>query len=127
SLFIRTLFTTFPDAKVIWTHREPYSTLASSMSMRSTSQAIFNKQPDTTYMRERFPLQLAMHLSRPLEVSRERPNDVFHVYYNDLMLEPLAQMKKIYAWLGDAWTDSAETAMRRWLADNPQGRFGQHH
>ena len=36
SLFIRTLFATFPDAKVIWTHRDPYATFASSM-MTGTS------------------------------------------------------------------------------------------
>ena len=126
SLFIRTLFATFPDAKVIWTHRDPYSAWASSMSMRSHSQAIFNKQPDAAYMRERFPLQLALHLSRPLEVSRERPDDIYHLYYDELTADPLAQMKKVYAWLGDAWTDASEAGMKRWIADNPQGRFGQH-
>ncbi|MET0391124.1 MAG: sulfotransferase [Polyangiales bacterium] len=126
SLFIRTLFATFPDAKVIWTHRDPYASLASSMSMRSNSQGLFNKQPDVRYMRERFPLQLAMHLSRPLEVSRERPQDIYHLYYNDLVQDPLAQMKKLYHWLGDSLTETAEAGMQAWLAANPQGRFGQH-
>ncbi len=35
-------------------------------------------------------------------------------------------MKKVYAWLGDDWTDAAESGMRRWLEDNPQNRFGRH-
>jgi hypothetical protein len=126
SLFIRTLFATFPDAKVIWTHRDPYATLASSISMRANSQAIFNKDADIRYMRERFPLQLALHLARPLEMSRERPNDFYDLYYDDLVADPLAQLKKIYTWLGDAWTDATELGMKRWLADNPQGRFGKH-
>jgi hypothetical protein len=126
SLFIRTLFQTFPDAKVIWTHRDPYVALASSMSMRSNSQAIFNKQADRAYIRERFSLQLALHLSRPLELSRERPNDIYHAYYDDLVSDPLAQMRKIYSWLGDAWSPAAESGMRAWLEKNPQGRFGRH-
>jgi len=126
SVFIRTLFATFPDAKVIWAHRDPYATLASSMSMRGNSQALFNKEVDSTYMRERFPLQLALHLTRPLEMSRERPNDIYDLYYDDLVADPLAQMKRIYAWLGDAWTDATETGMKAWLNANPQGRFGQH-
>ena len=126
SVFIRTLFATFPDAKVIWAHRDPYATLASSMSMRGNSQALFNKDVDSTYMRERFPLQLALHLSRPLEMSRERPNDIYDLYYDDLVADPLAQMKRIYAWLGDPWTDATETGMKAWLSANPQGRFGQH-
>ena len=126
ALFIRTLFEVFPDAKVIWTHRDPYVALASSLSMRSHSQAIFNKQPDRAYMRERFPLQLALHLSRPLEWSRERPDAIYHAYYDDLVSDPLAQMQKIYHWLGDCWSAEAESGMRAWLDRNPQGRFGRH-
>lgn len=126
SLFIRTLFATFPDAKVIWTHRDPYATFASSMSMRAHSRPIFNKEADIAYMRDHFPLQLAFHLSRPLELSRERPQDIYHLYYDDLVKDPLAQMKQVYAWLGDAWTAPAAAGMKAWLAKNPQGRFGKH-
>ena len=126
SLFIYSLFQTFPDAKVIWTHRDPYACFASSMSMRANSRPIFNKDVDLAYMRERFPLQLALHLARPLALSRERAADIHHVYYDDLVADPMAQMRKIYAWLGDAWSDTAETGMRAWLEANPQGRFGKH-
>ena len=126
ALFIRTLFATFPDAKVIWTHRDPYAAFASSMSMRASSRPIFNKDAELSYMRERFPLQLALHLARPLELSRERPGDIYNVYYDDLVSDPLAQMKQIYAWLGDPWTAPAEAGMRAWLDENPQGRFGKH-
>ena len=126
SLFIRTLFETFPDAKVIWTHRDPYATFASSMSMRAHSRPIFNKDEGVEYMRQHFPLQLAFHLARPLELSRERPADIHDLYYDDLVADPLAQMKKIYAWLGDDWSPSVETGMQAWMQANPQGRFGKH-
>jgi hypothetical protein len=126
SLFIRTLFATFPDARVIWTHRDPYAAFASSMSMRSRSRHMFNKDPDLEYMRQRFPLQLALHLSRPLWLSRERPNAFYHLYYDDLLGDPISQMKEVYAWLGNDWTESAEQGMQRWLEENPQGRFGAH-
>lgn len=126
ALFIRTLFATFPDAKVIWTHRDPYAALASSLSMRASSQAIFNRAADLQYMRERFPLQLALHLAHPLELSRERPGDFYHLYYAELVASPIAQMKRLYAWLGDPWTGAAESSMQAWLQANPQGRFGRH-
>jgi hypothetical protein len=126
ALFIRTLFATFPDAKVIWTHRDPYAAFASSMSMRAKSRPLFNKDPDLAYMRERFPLQLALHLARPLELARERPEDVYHLYYDDLLSSPIEELKKVYRWLGDDWSEEAERGMRSWLSANPQGRFGQH-
>lgn len=126
ALFIRTLFATFPDAKVIWTHRDPYTAYASSMSMRAHSRPLFNRDADVGYMRDRFPLQLALHLARPLEVSEERPFDFYHLYYSDLVADPIAEMRRVYAWLDDPWTEAAEAGMKRWLDQNPQGRFGTH-
>ncbi|MFT3928802.1 MAG: sulfotransferase [Spongiibacteraceae bacterium] len=126
SLFIRTLFKVFPDAKIIWTHRDPYAAFASSMSMRKNSRPHYNKDIDIDYMRRYFPSQLAQHLSRPLEVSSERPKDFYHLYYDDLLANPLDEMKRIYSWLGDEWTDSTENGMNGWLKENPQGRFGAH-
>ena len=126
SLFVRQIFRTFPDAKVIWTHRDPYAAVGSSFGMRGGSRPMFEVDEGREYMRQRFPLQLALHATRPLEVSQERPNDFYHLYYDDLVAEPLAQVRKIYDWLGDEWTDAAEVGMARWLADNPQNKHGKH-
>jgi hypothetical protein len=126
SLFIRMVFATFPDAKVIWTHRDPFAALGSSMSMRGNSRAMFNKDAGVDYMRERFPLQLALHATRPLEMSQERPNDIYHLYYDDLIRDPIVQMRRVYAWLDAAWTPAVEAGMQAWLHANPQGKFGKH-
>jgi len=126
SLFIRQLFRTFPDAKVIWTHRDPYAATSSSFGMRGASRPMFEVDEGREYMRLRFPLQLALHVARPLELSRERPADFYHLYYDDLIADPLAQMRKIYRWLGDDWTETAEAGMRAWLEDNPQNKRGKH-
>ena len=126
SVFIPWIFRTFPDARVIWTHRDPYAAFASSFSMRGKSRLIFNRHMDPDYMRCKWPLQLSLHLRRPLELARERPNAIYHLYYDDMMADPIGQMKQVYGWLGDAWTAAAESGMKKWLDDNPQGRFGKH-
>jgi hypothetical protein len=126
SLFIRQIFKTFPDAKVIWAHRDPYAAVGSSFGMRGGSRPMFEIDEGRDYMRERFPLQLALHASRALEFSRERPEDVYHLYYEDLVADPMAQIKKIYGWLGDDWSDAAEGGMGAWLQDNPQNKRGKH-
>lgn len=126
SVFIPYIFKTFPDARVIWTHRDPYAATASSFSMRGNSRLMFNKHMDLDYMRSRFPIQLGLHCRRPLELARERPGDIYNLYYEDLVAAPLVRMKAVYAWLGWDWTETAERGMRHWLAENPQGRFGRH-
>jgi hypothetical protein len=67
-----------------------------------------------------------MHLARPLEVARERPSDIYDLYYDDLIADPIAQLKKIYGWLGDPWSAATHSGMQAWLDANPQGRFGKH-
>ena len=138
SVFISWIFRTFPDARIIWTHRDPYQAFASSFSMRGRSRKIFNRDIDLDYMRCKWPLQLGLHLRRPLELARDRPEDIYNLYYDDLTAGPIAEMKKVYAWLGDEWTDAArnggnyrsenaaERGMRTWLEENPQNRFGKH-
>jgi hypothetical protein len=46
--------------------------------------------------------------------------------YADLMRDPIAALKQLYAALGDAFTAEAEESIGRWIADNPQGKFGRH-
>ncbi|AOF99942.1 MAG: sulfotransferase family protein [Blastomonas fulva] len=126
SLFIRQLFKTFPDARVIWTHRDPYAVVGSSLGMRGNSRPMFEVDEGAEYMRQYFPLQLALHASRPLEVSAERPDDIYHCYYDELVADPLAQLKQIYRWLGNDWTETAEAGMQGWLDSNPQNKRGKH-
>ncbi|MGQ2941438.1 sulfotransferase family protein [Blastomonas fulva] len=126
SLFIRQLFKTFPDARVIWTHRDPYAVVGSSLGMRGNSRPMFEVDEGAEYMRQYFPLQLALHASRPLEVSAERPDDIYHCYYDDLVADPLTQLKQIYRWLGNDWTETAEAGMQGWLDSNPQNKRGKH-
>lgn len=126
SLFIEQLFKTFPDAKVIWTHRDPFKAFASSFSMRGSSRKIFNNDIDVDFMRCKWPVQLGLHVQRPLEMARKRPDDIYNLNYDDLMADPLAAMKNVYSWLGDDWTDATEQGMQQWLDENPQNRFGSH-
>lgn len=126
SLFVRQIFKTFPDARVIWTHRDPYAAAASSFGMRGASRGFSEVDANAEYMRRYFPLQFAFHLSRPLEVSQERPADFYHLYYDTLLADPMAEMRRVYDWLGDAWTGDAEAGMRAWMADNPQNKHGKH-
>jgi hypothetical protein len=126
SLFVRQLFRTFPDARVIWTHRDPYAAAASAFGMRGASRPFTEVDAGVDYMRRYFPLQFGFHLSRPLEMSEERPGAFYHMKYDMLLADPLAEMRRVYDWLGDEWTSATEAGMIDWLAANPQNKHGKH-
>jgi hypothetical protein len=48
------------------------------------------------------------------------------LHYAELLNDPIATMRNLYAALGDDFTPEAEAAMQQWLDDNPQNKFGKH-
>lgn len=127
ALGVRTLMAMYPDARIIWTHRDPYKALNSLMSMISKAELLSLSQSDIAHVRSTYPRQMHAHLARPMAVMAERASDPFyHLHYAALLRDPIGEMQALYRWLGDDFTSEAEAGMRGWLADNPQGRFGRH-
>lgn len=128
SLHIRWLLAEYPDARIVWTHRDPFTMIGSLMSLIANSQARFTGgDPDIGYISRNYPPQIAEHANRMIAIQRERPElEVYDLYYAHMMRDPIGEMQKLYGYLGDPFTDEAEAGMRAWLADNPQGKYGRH-
>jgi hypothetical protein len=122
SLHIEWLVKVFPDARLVWTHRDPYRALGSLFSMKSNNWKRSCGTPALEWLREHYPRQLSEHVNRPLR-HRER---IYDLHYADVMRDPIAEMRELYAWTGDEYTPEAEAAMRAWLVANPQDSFGRH-
>jgi hypothetical protein len=126
ALNIRALMAAYPDARIVWTHRDPYRVTASFLSMMEAAQALHLTEPDRDYLLGYYPMRLREHLVRPMAVQDESAEDPFyHLFYSDLLADPLAEMRRLYAWLEQPF-DTAEAGMARWLAENHQGKFGVH-
>lgn len=126
-LFIETLLKVYPDARLIWTHRDPFTATGSLCSLISLGHMRFAGGIDKEWLAENYPQQVVEHINRGMD-ARERIgwDRITDVHYADLTRDPIASMKKVYAALGDAFTPEAEAGMRAWLADNPQDKFGKH-
>jgi hypothetical protein len=127
ALFIDTLLKVYPDARLIWTHRDPFVAVGSLCSLISLGHMGFTGKVDVPWIAENYPWQCAQHCDRAM-ASRDRlGNDrIIDVQYGDLVRHPIDTMRRLYKALGDEFTKEAETAMRAWLDDNPQNRFGRH-
>jgi hypothetical protein len=127
ALYLDTLLKIYPDARLIWTHRDPLTATGSFCSLLSLAHMAFMGRVDAQWLGEDCSWQAVQHAERIMN-TRERigENRIIDVHYGELMREPLAVMRKVYAALGDEFTQQAETGMRTWLADNPQDKFGRH-
>ena len=122
---------TYPDARIIWLHRDPVKALASVVDVVGT---LFWMRTDSPFAGDSFGSYLqAEPVARNLEraigwledgtLARER---VCNVRYLDFATKPEAAIERIYAELRLELEGSAMDAMRRYLARKQKGVFGEH-
>ncbi len=127
ALFLENLFAEYPDARVIWTHRDPYAAAGSLCSIISLSHRMHMGKIDTAWLAEDYPWQAAEHANRIMDFRDKYGEDkIIDVHYADLMNDPLGTTKQVFAQLGDEFTAEAESGIQAWVDDNPQDKFGRH-
>jgi hypothetical protein len=127
ALWLETLLKIYPDARLIWTHRDPIAATASFCSLMRMGNGAFGAQPNPAWIAENYPWQAVQHADRIMNTREKLGSDrIVDVHYADLMREPIQTMRKLYRALGDEFTGAAEAGMNTWIADNPQGKFGKH-
>jgi hypothetical protein len=127
ALWLETLLKVYPDARLIWTHRDPFTATGSFCSLLSLSHQAFAGHVDAQYLGEDCSCQAVEHANRIMDFRDRFGEDrVIDVYYSDLMRQPIDTMRKLYKALGDDFTSQAQDAMQAWLDDNPQDKFGRH-
>ena len=105
ALHLDALLDVFPDARLVWTHRDPYRATASVLAPKSRNWTAKWGTPALPVLLEYYPRQLGKHVTRPMEVRKEIGEDrFFDLYYADLMRDPIAELRRLYAWAGEELT-----------------------
>ena len=130
SLWLETLAKVYPDARLVWTHRDPLTATGSFCSLISLSHWTFGPGPgkdDKAWIAEDMPWQAVKHIEGCLNFRDNHGEDsLIDVHYAELMRDPIPTMRRLYKALGDEFTPQAEAGMRAWLAENPQDKYGRH-
>ncbi|CAN7149668.1 sulfotransferase [Phenylobacterium sp. LjRoot219] len=127
ALWLDTLLKIYPDARLVWTHRDPLTAVGSFCSLITLGHRGGSGRIDKDWIAEDMPWQAVLHADRIMDFRDRAGEDrVIDVHYADLMRSPIEQMRKLYAALGDEFTPEAQAGMQGWLDDNPQGKFGRH-
>lgn len=127
ALWLETLLETYPDARLVWTHRDPLTAVGSFCSIISLAHQGFIGKVDTEWLAENCPWQARQHAERIMDARDRLGEDrIIDIHYADLTRNPLDTMRRLYRALGDEFTGEAERGMRGWLDDNPQNKFGKH-
>jgi len=126
---LESLMQVYPDARIVMTHRDPLKVLASCASFTEVLRGSFTDHMD----REKLGVEIARHWERGARVavqfcqgSCDSKGGLFNVLYADLVRDPMGVVRRIYSHFDMELTSESETAMIRFLAENPQNRHGVH-
>jgi hypothetical protein len=126
SVHIEALLKVFPDARLVWAHRDPYKATGSLCNLWKLPKGMVLKPDaiDLEAMGRNAMAQMRYHVERPLR-ARDRIGDerFFHMYYHEMMRDPMDVMRRIYEWADEPLTSETEARMRNWLAEHPQDLF----
>lgn len=127
ALWLETLLKIYPDAQLVWAHRDPFTATSSFCSILSMAHRGYTGKIDYEWLGEDCSYQAVLHLDRIMDTREKLGHDrIVDLHYADVTRDPMGAIRKLYADLGDTLSAEAEAAMLAWLAENPQGKFGKH-
>lgn len=121
------LLDTFPDARVVITHRDPVKSIPSLGSVLSGMYGLCYTTPELTRIGPRELAYWSKAREKTDAVRRRRPAEQFlDIDHRDFHADPIAIVRHIYTHFGIDLADDTVAAMKEWLAANPAGKHGAH-
>lgn len=115
-----------PEAILVQTHRHPLGVMNSLNSLMYFAHCTVSKQIDVLKTAECNLGILEAEIERNLHSRRNGGIPVHDIFYEEILADPFAAVRKLYAAHGIEMTPEAETRMRQFIAQNPQHKHGTH-
>ncbi|HEX3626911.1 MAG TPA: sulfotransferase [Verrucomicrobiae bacterium] len=112
------LFSEFPDAMIIQTHRNPIDVLKSSLQLTEVVQALFAR-PDRERLQQREARLLAETMERSIRFRDRRPDlagRFLDLNYSEIVSDPMGTARRIYQHLDCRLTETTIEKMRQFIA-----------
>ncbi|MEM9175957.1 MAG: sulfotransferase [Myxococcota bacterium] len=124
---LETLLEFYPDARLIWTHRDPGPVTASVASLNATMQGVFTRVPDPRRVGEEWLGKLRHAIARGMAFDEQTGDGwCVHVHYGEMMRDPRATMRRIYAHFGETPSELHERRITAYLSEKHQTHAGKH-
>ena len=123
------LLETYPDARIVFTHRDPVKSLTSYASLTALVRSRGSDEVDPFEIATDWSARLKTMLERTMTTrsARDYPDAVFYdMYFSEFVADQFEQIEKIYDALDLPMSAHGADAMRTYIADHPKGKDGIH-
>jgi hypothetical protein len=121
------LLSAYPDARIIWTHRDPGPVITSLASLANAGQRPLTWRSDPRPTAEEWKRKCAFALGSAVAFDDKSAEGwCQHVHYDALLADPLQTVRDLYAHFGAEVSDLHARRMEVFLKDRPKDAFGRH-
>ena len=107
----------YPDARIVVTHRDPLKAAASSCDAEHFFLALGNDGLDLHAIGDQTVRFLSTGMQRVTAARATHPDVAWHdMHFSDIAADPIAEVRRLYDFLGQVLTPETEDAMRAELA-----------
>ena len=123
-----TLLEFYPDARIVWTHRDPAKVVTSVASLNTSLQRLNVRANDPVAIGSDWNDKLHLAVSRGIEFDRRQNGRSWchHLQYADLMADPVRAVRALYAHFGAEVSPLHARRMEVWLRERHQEVHGRH-
>ena len=119
----------YPDARIIFTHRDPAKIVPSVASLFYTiggiaTDALSPEQAGRDHLE-----WWAKAVNGAMEVRKAHPDKAHQfvdIQFEEIIDDPVAALQRAYDTLGLEWSSEAQSKMHTFISDNPRGKHGAH-
>lgn len=125
--FLDALLTVFPDADIVWTHRDPAASIASYCSLVSMARRTFYGSVDPHELGAHIQKRFHEGVGRAMEARARHPQArFFDVDFKELVSDPAAMVERIRTHFGREHPEGAEARIEAWQNNDRQDKKGKH-
>lgn len=119
------LMRAFPDARVIQTHRDPLRITVSMCTMATYTARMQAARVDPAASGRYWADRVEDLLRGSIEGRECVPEgQIFDVRFHEFMADPVAMVKRVFAFAEQPWTPASEAAIQAHRDANPRGKHG---
>src|SRR5271168_1839926 len=123
------VFSTYPDARVVITHRDPLRVIGSLSDLMATLHIMHSEHVDHGVLVEFMAMGLEMqmdHVTAERDAGDIPTGQIADVVYRDLVADPLGTVERLYAGWELPISEEFRGALESYLAARHSGRAGGH-
>jgi hypothetical protein len=123
---LRAIRTVYPDARLIFVHRDPVKVLLSVAHLTEVLRRPFTRGLDPKLIGRDESARWLAGAERMMQTGDDAglPEPVCHVHHMDLISDPVATVEGVYRHFGMSLPGQSAAAIDRYVAERPNGGYG---